>query len=114
MPSWSARSRDISSVADAPSESCDELPAVTVPFAAGLVEVRLQREQAFERGVRAIAFVAVAQMLLPCRSSSPVFLSRMARVTFMRRDLILEKALGLRPRGALLAATANIRPALRG
>ena len=32
MPSWSARSRDISSVAEAPSESCDELPAVTEPW----------------------------------------------------------------------------------
>ena len=28
----SARSRDMSSVAEAPSESCDELPAVTVPW----------------------------------------------------------------------------------
>ena len=31
-PSAWARSRDISSATDAPSESCDELPAVTVPW----------------------------------------------------------------------------------
>ena len=31
MPSCFARSIDMSSVADAPSESCEELPAVTVP-----------------------------------------------------------------------------------
>ena len=32
VPSSFARDADITSVADAPSESCDELPAVTLPL----------------------------------------------------------------------------------
>ena len=47
-------------MAEAPSESCEEFPAVTDALAAVGIEVRLQREQAFERGVGAVALVAVA------------------------------------------------------
>src|SRR5437899_3937865 len=101
IPSWSARWRDINSVADAPSESWEELPAVTVPWPlfgskcgfkasnpASVVSGRLHSSRSAHTSSLPI--------------TSPVFLSRMARVTRIG-DFLFEKAIALSARRALLA-----------
>ena len=63
---------DISTAAAAPSDSCDELPAVTVPCPLLRIGVQLDG-QPFERGVGAVALVAIGART----SSSPILSPRL-------------------------------------
>ena len=54
MPNAFARSADITTAAAAPSDICDEFPAVTVPF---MWNAGRGSATSFERGVCARAFV---------------------------------------------------------
>ena len=97
-------------MADAPSESCDELPAVTLPCRCR-VEHRRQLLQAFERGVGTVAFVAIDARLLLADFLAGLLVEHGAR-HFDRRDLAGEEAVLLRARDALLA-DEGVRPARR-
>ena len=68
MPSAFARSADITTAAAAPSDICEELPAVTVPFD---MKRRLQRGQRLQRSIRARPFVDFENDLLPLSASHP-------------------------------------------
>ena len=80
MPSAFARSLDMTSVADAPSESCDELPAVTLPC-----PLVVSKTGGSFAGLRASCRGGCTRRDRRVASSSPifspVFLSRTARVT---------------------------------
>ncbi len=64
MPSAFARSADITTAAAAPSEVCEELPAVTVPLA---WKDGLERQQRLEGSVGTRAFVHFESDLLTLR-----------------------------------------------
>ena len=104
MPRWAATLASITTQADAPSANCEALPAVMyLPWLDLLAaaEHRLQRLEAFQRRVGAIAFVAidgdVDDALLARR------LVELLHLGVERNDLVLELAGLLRGGGAALA-----------
>src|SRR5262249_46387580 len=101
IPRAFARSIDITRVELAPSESCDELPAGAWAVAGVLVEVRRQLQEAFEGRVRAIALVLLDVVRL--LTGDLALLVEDAARHVHRRQLFLEEAFLLSPRGALLA-----------
>ena len=109
MPSACARSADITTAAAAPSDVCDELPAVTVPLR---VEGRLQLRQRLERRVGARAFVHLELDLRLLR----LRLARRAAVNVTGTGTIssLELPGGLRRERLLVAGAARTRPPPRG
>ncbi len=75
---------------------------MTRALAARLVEVRLEREQALERGVGTVALVLVHVAVFLAGDLAGLLVHDAAH-DLHRRDLFLEEAVLLGPRGALLA-----------
>ena len=92
----------MSSVAEAPSESWEELPAVTEPWPLVLSKYGRERQQPFERRVRAVALVLVDVVVLLARDLARLLVDDAAH-DLHRRQLFLEEAVLLGARGALLA-----------
>ena len=92
----------MTSVADAPSESCEELPAVTLPWPLVGSNTGGNFRQPVERRVGPVALVGRHRHV-----SSPIFVAGLlvehgAR-DVDRRELVVEEAFGLCPRRPLLA-----------
>src|ERR1700676_3690249 len=102
MPNWSARWRDIRSVADAPSESCEELPGVTEPAPLVLSKYGFSADRPSKRCISAIAFVAIAEMLLLANCFTRLLVENGAS-DLHGRDLAFEESFRLRSGGSSLA-----------
>jgi len=92
---------DINRVAEAPSESCESAGRHGA-LAAVRIKVRLQRKQAFQRGVGPIALVVVAADL-PRPDLLACFLIEERHRDLHGRDLVPEKTFSLSASSALLA-----------
>jgi len=90
MPSCLARSMDMTSVAEAPSESWDELPAVTVPWPLSLSKCGGSASRP-SSVVSARLHSSLSQDHSSLPTTSPVFLSRMPRVTCIGASSSLKK-----------------------
>ena len=86
----------------APSDICEALPAVTAALAAVGIEIRLERQQAFERRVGPVALVLGDRVLFLADDLAGLLVEDAAR-DLHRRQLFVEEALGLGPGRALLA-----------
>src|SRR6185295_12809939 len=69
---------------------------------ARLIEVRLERGQSLERRVRAIALIAIADVLFAARDLTGLLVEYSAS-HFHRRELLFEKTIDLRACNSLLA-----------
>ena len=92
----------MSRTAQAPSESCEELPAVTLPSPLEGSKYGFSAASPSKRRIGAVTFVVLAPMNLLADYFAR-FLINNAADHFNRRDFFLMKTFGLRPGGPLLA-----------
>ena len=101
MPSAFARAPDMTSVADAPSDSCDEFPAVTLPWPLAVSNTGGSLREALQGRVGTIALVAIDVRLLFANSFAALLVQHGAP-HLHRRDLGGEEPFPLGARRPLL------------